>query len=142
MCVSQCNFRVEEVLIARLAVELLLVFIQSVRRERLLAEQALDAGLVEGSPVRRHEGLGRVDGSRAGRAPRGLRRSRPPSHHCGPRFTTSVVRARYEGTLLDNSDTTFPMLSQIKNLGTSVKPHSHIGPIYVAELRSVDFISY
>ena len=63
MCVSQCNFRVEEVLIARLAVELLLVFIQSVRRERLLAEQALDAGLVEGSSVRRHEGLGRVDGS-------------------------------------------------------------------------------
>ena len=90
MCVSQCNFRVEEVLIARLAVELLLVFIQSVRRECLLAEQALDAGLVEGSPVGGHEGLGRKDTTSTCWTLRGGGRSSPPSHLQWRVFTTDL----------------------------------------------------
>ena len=60
------NFRIEKVFIARPAVELLFVFVQGVWGERLAAVPAPHTGLVEGSSVRRHEGLSRVDGAPAG----------------------------------------------------------------------------
>ena len=45
------NFGIEEIFIARLAVELLVVLVQGVRGESLGAVPALQAGLVEGSSV-------------------------------------------------------------------------------------------
>ena len=61
-----------EVVVAGLAVELSVVLVEAAGGESLAAALALDADFMEGSPVHRHDRLGRVDRGLAGRAEGGL----------------------------------------------------------------------
>ena len=76
---------IEKSLVAAFTVELGVVLVEAVGVEGLAAGLALDADLVEGSPVHRHHGLGREDGSLAGGAA-GSRGGSCPTH---PATTTT-----------------------------------------------------
>ena len=76
---------IEKSLVAAFTVELGVVLVEAGGVEGLAAGLALDADLVEGSPVHRHHGLGREDGSLAGGAA-GSRGGSRPTH---PATTTT-----------------------------------------------------
>ena len=79
------HMSIEESLVAALTVELGVVLVEAGGVEGLAAGLALDADLVEGSPVHRHHGLGREDGGLAGGAA-GSRGGSRPTH---PATTTT-----------------------------------------------------